>query len=604
MPKPIIDYGSYVGGLNADLAPHLLADNQLQIADNVDLSTQAIRKRQGTAKLNATSYGGEVGRIIEWRRNDGSTVWLAVVTVGGTVSLNLVNKSNGALTQICALNKADIGWFWWQDKFYFADGAKYRVYNGSAVGEVVPGAPGAPTVEARYGEAGGDITTTGYRVCAVTMVTADGKETALGAGAGVTINVSEQTKSIAWSGIPTGDGMVTARKLYRTKAGTSSPFYLLTVLYNNTATTYGDHTDDNGLGAAYTAPTRDLSAVSRSNRLIFHPHSQRVFAAGDTSDRAAVYHSATGDPSEFRSNWKRYPPTGFADVRALSVFGDALLAHYASGHLRWKGADPMTDVTWFQMPVNVGPVSPLAVSLVPNALMFLGQGGPYIVSPAALETDYVLQAGDSIVRNIAEDKYATLITGAADLSQAATVYDHLRERLFLAYKAEASSAGNDRVLVIEWDTQAAAVWKGFRANHFCLCADGTLLAASTNYILRLNQAGYTDVDPSTGNAVPVSLKVKTKPWDFARGKLRKKVFSLFISTQAVSGGTLDVRVSGGVSDVVKTGINVSAGGTFETRCSAKGERFAVQVDNGSAQAVIVDSLGFTYKTLRAKGKEV
>ncbi|HHY44816.1 MAG TPA: hypothetical protein GX512_03795 [Firmicutes bacterium] len=600
MPKLLQEYRDFGGGLCVDLSPDMTPDNCLTVAENVDLSARAIRKRAGSVKLNSASYNGEINRIIEWPRNDGSTVWLAVKTVGSTVTLNKVDKATGALTQICTLNKADIGWFFWQDRFYFGDGAQYRYYDGAVVKMGYPLPPtSAPTVQAISGNP--PISPPGTRLCAVSFVYEDGTESVIGPSASVNTGGGHV---IEWSNIPTGaaGSGVVARKLYVTHAGTTSPFYFAEILNNNTSTIAVTSGDD----STRTVPSssRDISAVSRCNRFVVHPHSQRIFASGDPQDKAAIYYSDTGPPYEFRKEWKRYPPTGHSEVVALSVFGDAVVVHYAGGHMRWKGVDPATDVTWYQMPVNVGLVSPFAVSLVPNALFFLGQGGPYIVSPAALETDYILQPGDSIVRNIAEDRYASLITRAADLSQAVAVYDHLRERLLLAFKQDPSSTGNDSVLCIEWDTQAASIWKGIKANHFCLCRDGTLLVASTNYILKLNQPVFTDVDTATGNAVPVSMTARTKAWDFGYGRLRKKVFDLFFTTEAVQGGTLDLSVLGGEEDIVKTGLSVPEGKTYQTRVSAKGERFAVEVANSKAQDVRLNSLALEFKVRKAKGEEV
>lgn len=572
------------------------------------LSAAWTTKPDATSKyIVYNSYGGEVNRIIEWPRNDGTTEWLQVVTVGAAITLNKTDKTTGALTPLCTLNKADIGWFWWQDKFYFGDGQYYRLYDGTTCRLVRPPKADAPTV-ANDGDSGNVDCGTHYWMVTFYDGT-NGTESQAGAAASAYIvrtGYPGNPGQANLTDIPVGAAGTgtTKRKVYRTKLGDDTKFYLLTTINDNTTATYTDNTADAGLGALY-AITTDLVAINRCNRFVYHPYSTRVFAAGDTSDKAALYYSDTGDPTEFRATWKRYPPnSGWGDIQTLGLFADAVTAHWKGGHMRWKGADPATDTTWWQMPVNIGVASPFAVCLVPNALSFLAPGGPYIVSPSALDTSYILQAGDTLVRNIAEDKWASLITGASDLSAACAVYDHIRERYMLAYKAASASTGNDRILVVEWDTQTATVWKGIHANHFCLCADGTLLVASTNYLLKLNQTVFTDVDTADGSAEPVALLATTKEYPLGNPVNKKKLFSVRLTVQAVTSGVLDVTIGGGASDVEKVDASVAAKGVYKFPAFQRGEKFHVDIANDTAQAVKVDSVSFEFITLPPRGKEV
>lgn len=66
---------------------------------------------------------------------------------------------------------------------------------------------------------------------------------------------------VSMSSIPTYSGALTCtnRKVYRTKAGTTFPYYLLTTIADNTTTTYTDNTADASLGAQQADPLRTLS---------------------------------------------------------------------------------------------------------------------------------------------------------------------------------------------------------------------------------------------------------------------------------------------------------------------------------------------------------
>jgi len=131
----VVVYNDFRGGLNTDAAPDNILDNELMVADNVSLDKRGgLIKRKGTVPLNATSYGAQVEQLIEWKRNDGTTVLLAVI---GT-TLAKISDVDGTKTDIQVLNRNQIGWFAFQDKFYFVDGAEYRVYDGNTVAAVTP----------------------------------------------------------------------------------------------------------------------------------------------------------------------------------------------------------------------------------------------------------------------------------------------------------------------------------------------------------------------------------------------------------------------------------------------------------------------------------
>ncbi|MEW6045009.1 MAG: hypothetical protein AB1609_00770 [Bacillota bacterium] len=137
-PKLYAVYRDFRGGWNADAAPDSLALNELALADNVDLDERgAASKRKGTAPLNAVSYGAQVERIIEWSKNDGTKIKMAVV---GSDLCRIAD--DGTKTVVKALSAPDIGWFVFQDKFWFAGKEagtdKFWTYDGATVAEVTP----------------------------------------------------------------------------------------------------------------------------------------------------------------------------------------------------------------------------------------------------------------------------------------------------------------------------------------------------------------------------------------------------------------------------------------------------------------------------------
>lgn len=113
-------------------------------------------------------------------------------------------------------------------------------------------APGACT-PALAGAAGN--VTNGNHYYAITFVSAIG-ETELGTTSAV-VDVDDKTINgqISLTAIPTGDvdnTNITSRKIYRTKSGNATAFYLLTTLADNVTTTYTDNTADADLGQVAT----------------------------------------------------------------------------------------------------------------------------------------------------------------------------------------------------------------------------------------------------------------------------------------------------------------------------------------------------------------
>src|SRR5690554_3310753 len=144
MPKLLKSYRDFTRGLNTDAAPDNLLDNELVRADNVDLSERGgMKKRNGEERLNKTSYGFPVEQLINWPRDDGNEILLAVVgTSLGYNNLCLVNEEDYSLTTLCSVGNAKkVSTFYFKDKLYINDGTKYWVYDGEKIAEIFQSDP-------------------------------------------------------------------------------------------------------------------------------------------------------------------------------------------------------------------------------------------------------------------------------------------------------------------------------------------------------------------------------------------------------------------------------------------------------------------------------
>jgi hypothetical protein len=134
-------------------------------------------------------------------------------------------------------------------------------------------------------------------------------DAALGAAA-LTVGTA-QAAQVQLSAIPVGAAAVTARKVYRTKAGVT-PLQLLATLVDNVTTTYLDTLADASLGAA--APVSDTSGLQQPQG--------NVFAGSATLPCASV---AAFLPS---GGWAI---VGAQNIRYTGISGNALLGIPATG---------------------------------------------------------------------------------------------------------------------------------------------------------------------------------------------------------------------------------------------------------------------------------
>jgi uncharacterized phiE125 gp8 family phage protein len=123
--------------------------------------------------------------------------------------------------------------------------------------------PAPASLLAALASLAGNVDVGTHRYC-LTFVTADGETQAGDESNVVTVTVSTNAR-VALTEIPTGGALVTARKLYRTKAGLNV-FYLLATIADNTTTTYTDNIADASLGAE--VPTENTTGDTELAALI------------------------------------------------------------------------------------------------------------------------------------------------------------------------------------------------------------------------------------------------------------------------------------------------------------------------------------------------
>jgi hypothetical protein len=169
-------------------------------------------------------------------------------TASGSASVTAVEAASGCSASTSTANGAlGIGTasalYGYKVAFLTSSGETIPAGSGSATIATVT-APGAGPTTAPA--AGGSMTALATYYYAVTYITASG-ETGGGPTTYVTLTGANQSASLT-SISTSSDARVTGRKIYRSKSGFSWPYYLVTTISNNTATTYTDTTADASLG--------------------------------------------------------------------------------------------------------------------------------------------------------------------------------------------------------------------------------------------------------------------------------------------------------------------------------------------------------------------
>jgi hypothetical protein len=404
--RPMIAYGDFSGGLNIDTAPNNLADNELMKADNIILSERgSASQRLGTEPFNSISYAAQVEQIIEWPRNDGSKVLLAII---GTTLCKIAEDGTSTSLQVLANSK--VGYFFLQDKLYFCDQNEYYVYDGTTVSAVTPNA----------------------------------------------------------------------------------------------------------------ATDNDLTPIKRCKYFLYNPKNYRIFAAGDSQDKAALYYSEPNDPTYFKEVSKLYPTTADGPIKGLKVYSNATIVSYQNSKWAWKGIDPATDAEWEKLPVSQGTLSHDTMELTPNSLTFLGDGGIYSISPSLINYNIVILTGDQLVVNRTKNKVTKIINSIVNKENTCAVFDRKNELYMLAYGDDDLSTRNNKILVLDWNLQAFTVFTGLQVNDFCQRANGDILIASNNYILKMH-TGLNDWDVENHTYKAIDMNVHSKGWDLSLPVHRKKL---------------------------------------------------------------------------------
>ena len=480
------NFADFRGGINVDVAPDHLADNELEIADNVDLSERGgLKKRPGTEQVNATCQAGTATQLFEWPRNNGDVELIGVT--GNQLQKINVGGSSDILYNV---NSDKVAYFSLQDMLYTLDGSNFKQYDGSASGDVT----------------------------------------------------------------------------------------------------------------AHAHEENDLEPIRRCKFAVRHPKSLRIFYAGDSQDRAAVYFSEPNQPNFVKATNRMYPTTGDGPVTALALFVDAVLVFFKNSIWVWRGLDPASDAIWHKLPTSEGTESPYTICLTTNSLTYLGRGGIYSLSPSIIGVSAEIQTGKEMVHNITDNRVASIIRRIQQPDKAVAEFDAKNSKYMLSYSLTGSTP--DSMLVVD-ETLGAFVRWTIPANDISFRANNEVWLMSGDSIVKLTPGFYEDW--IAGVYQPISVHIRT-PRHALGAPLSNKLYTRVIASTANEDAgeyTLKAIVDNEVV-LSETMPMISASDLVvkRRRLRVRGKRIALDVTNTDILPFTLYGLGLEAKLVRSYGGEL
>ena len=281
-------------GQNSKTEDLELATTHVELAQNCRFEDEpgAVVKRPPIAKFNGTSTGsGAVQSLYRYYTTGGVKKWIKIWTTGAYVGADATGTFAAIRTGLTTGKKTSFVTY--KDLLIASNGFDNPwVYDGAS--DNVTWELGS--CKALLGSGAGNLDQDTYYYAVVFNTAADGSGTSTGITGAVsnTITCDGSNQKIELSNIPLGPAGTLSRIVYRTEGG-GSALKQLTVIGDNTTTTYSDNVADGSLTTAYPAVADDMP-VGNMLKL----HRERLFMSGDPSNPNKIYYSEAYLPHYIR----------------------------------------------------------------------------------------------------------------------------------------------------------------------------------------------------------------------------------------------------------------------------------------------------------------
>lgn len=486
------------GGLNTKFEKSIIEDNESPDCANVVFANGAVETRQGAVKVNTTSVGTFVGDGIFTRRGNDSAETM-IVWAGGYMwqlagsTFTTVPSATSVFTAGVRMAAA------MQENYMFFCNGNVLPYKWNGAEFTRHGVYPATTTHTAASQAAGTLTG-GYQY-KVTMRNSNLVESDVGPANSTFTAASATIRLTSIPVAPISHG-VNARRLYRTAAG-GAVFKFLTIIGDNTTTTYDDNALDSALGA--NAPTDNGLPPKYSIALY---HQGRLFV-NDAANPNYVWYSNLNDPYTFAStNFFRSGDNTADLVKTLGILDGSLIVGCEKSHTIVYMPDTTASNWTFQTArTTLGSKSPFGVSNYLNKLLFPAiEGGKFVgfaalagstVEPSASLLSVSTAGSELRSDRIEPDMFTvrdSLISGISSI-----VY---KNRVYITVPYGSSATVNNRIYVLDFSMsnlrknqkESWVPWTGLNASQFTIY-DGNLYyisSTATGFVYKLEGGTYSD----------------------------------------------------------------------------------------------------------------
>jgi hypothetical protein len=239
------------------------------------------------------------------------------------------------------------------DQFYLGGGGSTDVnlrYNGTSWFQMGITAP-STTLTAGAPSAGGNmgVGAYSYRVTFVNELNQESNPSAVSN----TVTTTAGNNTVALSSIPvSSDPQVTKRNIYRTTAG-GGVYLLLTIIPNNSATTFSDTLSDAVLGVALDA----FSFGVPSHFSMIELYRGVAFMGGDPNNKSRIWFSYPGQPANVNSNDFRDLDPNDGDILAGMIQYQSTIAAFKGQSIWLLSGSDRTNYAFTKQVTHVGSIN-------------------------------------------------------------------------------------------------------------------------------------------------------------------------------------------------------------------------------------------------------
>ena len=568
--RTVFEMKTFDGGLNTRDELRQIDDAETPSCLNVVFEDRTVKTRQGSTQLNTAAVGSYTcDGLFTANYNNGTqsmiAVWDDTAYVLSGTTFQTISSSQGLYTA-----GSQVAFAMYLDVVFIGQGTTtpYK-YNGTDFTRHGVPAPGNTTSAVTGGTAGGNLNGDYlYKIAYVNSYSATGDLQADAIG-----TITAANEDIVLTSLPVAPQSfgVAQRKIYRTDAGTTTPFKLITTINDNTTTTFNDNVASSAAGAE-----ADTEAGLPPNWRYCIVHQDRLFVVEDNDEPQYVYYSNLGDPFIFPStNFIKVSRGDGEKITGLGVHSNSVIVYKQNSV--WAIYMPDTnDSNWVLIKTDAkyGCASFRSIVDYLGTQIYLALRNSKIVGFYGLRGGTAQPQAANLISSslFSDDRSGTIEEDVFDFQESYGINVagiEYRNKLYFCVTKGAGQTTNNRIYVYDLHKRTKSnrvigswvPWDGLNINQFTVF-NGNLYASSSlanGLIYQLEDGTYND------DGAAIDSYIWTKEFDEAAGDRDYEKDFRTAHFEVENTGNWDMGISYRTDSQDSTGaltrINLDAGGS-------------------------------------------